>query len=401
MFHCFGLFFVLALSLHAQTLDEILTHSLKNHNSLKTIEQRLKGFDDSLALSRKFANPELSLVVNDIQFDDPTNRSIEPMQFEAVNFKQKIPYFGKRDAASKLINSQKELVLSSLDEAKVELIRSIKVTAYRIFEKEQQLGIVDEYLELLKSNIELSGVYGSSMSGDSWHEEMSNIQLTFIDLKIKRATIKSTRASLYSQLSYLSSMEIKSLELKTEISKPMAFSSYSKNLVNNASFKTKAVDVKTKNMMAKVKELDEVLDPYVKLGYYHRTAFEDYISISVGSALPVYGRESLSTQKARKDVLESQIKQSDFKAKLEALLKTQYIKLQNSYEVYKIINDESILELEHAFELSVTRVKSGKKMLGFTKLLEKKLKLYEKKYKAQASYNIAKTNMEALIGEIQ
>ncbi len=45
--------------------------------------------------------------MSDIQLRDISNRSLEPMQYTALNVNQKIPYFGKRDAASQKIEAQK------------------------------------------------------------------------------------------------------------------------------------------------------------------------------------------------------------------------------------------------------------------------------------------------------
>ena len=125
-------FFLFFTSLSSQTLDEIINSSMQTHNSLKVIQQRLSIVDDSIKLSQKFANPELSLSLSDIQFDDISNRSIEPMQFTSLTYKQKIPYFGKRDAHSSLVKAKKDVVYASLEDAKVSLIKEIKLNAYNL-----------------------------------------------------------------------------------------------------------------------------------------------------------------------------------------------------------------------------------------------------------------------------
>ena len=391
---------LLAVALQAQTLDELISHSLQNHKSLLAIERRLSGFEESLALSQKFANPELSLSVGDVQLSDPANRSIEPMQYQSLTFKQKIPYFGKRDASSGLVNSQKEFVSGSLRQARVRLVKEIKLSVYDVWELEQKLNLVDEYLELIQNNVELSGAYGAS-SGDGWHVEMSDMQLTLTELKIKKRTLINSLKARYARLSYLSSMEVNSVELDFELIQPPAIETYAKNLSNNPSLKIKIASEKVKNSKLKVKELDEFMDPYVSVGYFHRESFEDYVSFSVGSALPIYERESLSAQRAKKEVLEARAQSDDLRDGLKSSLTIEYATLLNSYEVYKILRDESVLELEHAFELSASRIKSGRNALLYTKLLEKRLKLYERTYVAQASYKRAEAKIEALTGEMK
>ncbi|DAB30971.1 MAG TPA: hypothetical protein CFH84_01130 [Sulfurimonas sp. UBA12504] len=84
--------FLLPLWLNATSLTTLIQNAEATHLSLDAIVQRVSAFDVSYAASRNFADPELSLSISDIQFDDPTNRSIEPMQYSAITLKQKIPY---------------------------------------------------------------------------------------------------------------------------------------------------------------------------------------------------------------------------------------------------------------------------------------------------------------------
>ncbi len=84
------LFILFTLSiLQAQSINQLI------QQSLKTIQHRLSAMDERIEKSRQWANPDLSFTINDIQFEDPTNRSLEPMQYNAVNYQQKFPWFGK------------------------------------------------------------------------------------------------------------------------------------------------------------------------------------------------------------------------------------------------------------------------------------------------------------------
>ena len=84
--------------LQAQSIDQLIKQSLENHPSLQTIKYRLSQMDERIEISQNFSNPDLSFTLNDIQFDDPFSRDLEPMQYQAINFKQKFPWFGKLDA---------------------------------------------------------------------------------------------------------------------------------------------------------------------------------------------------------------------------------------------------------------------------------------------------------------
>ncbi|MBU1657591.1 TolC family protein [bacterium] len=391
--------FALAVIVQAQNLNEIISHSLESHNSLRSIEQKISSFNDALELSQNFQNPELSLSIGDIQFKEPLNRSIEPMQYTSLNIKQKIPYFGKRAANASLVNAQKDIVFSSLQEAKVALVKEIKITAYTIWELEQKLLIIDEYIKLAKSNIELSNAYGSS--GESWHVEIASMQLSLLELNIKYSRMNSALKSLYAKLSYLGAKEIKSVQVDADVMQPKSLDTYAKDLLNNKSYAKQFKQVQEKNSLVKVKELDSNIDPFISVGYFYREAFEDYISVSVGAALPLYGSEDLNVQKARKEVLEAELNKTDVYEKLKVNLGEAHAELLSNYEVYLIISQRSIVELEHMIEVAESMLKNGKNLLSYTKLLEKKLSLDEQKFAAQAAYKRAEANIEALKGEIQ
>ncbi len=95
----FILFLLLGIIwLQAETIDGLIDKSLRHHRSLESIKLRLSAGDAYIAKSRNFENPTLSFTINDIQFADITDRSLEPMQWSAVKVKQKFPWFGKRDA---------------------------------------------------------------------------------------------------------------------------------------------------------------------------------------------------------------------------------------------------------------------------------------------------------------
>ena len=399
MFRIMSVLFALTVIVYSETLERIIAHSLQTHNSLKAIEQRLSGLDESLKLTQTFKNPTLSLNIGDIQFEDPLNRSLEPMQFTSVNVKQKIPYFGKRDAASSLVNAQKDVMLSSLEVAKIRLSKEIKLTAYTIWEYEQTFSIVNEHIELSLNNIELSSVYSSS--GDSTHMEAMGMRLSLSQLKIKRSMIMSKLDTLYSRISYLASQEISSVEVDVEIDEPKRFDEYKDRLQNNKTYKKKLSEVDEKNSHVKVRELDSKIDSYVSVGYFHREVNPDYLSVSIGASLPIYGSESLKEEHARKEVLESTHKSRDVYEHLKAELKEAHSQLTNSYNSYKIITNESIPEVEHMFELSSSMLKSGKNLLLYTDLLQKRLTLYEQKISVMASYKRSLSNIEALLGEIR
>lgn len=364
------LLFFLPLSLFAVELSTLIEYAKNNQTSLKTIEQRVSAVDDEYAISRNFADPVISLSVSDIQFKDPTNRSLEPMQFSSISFAQRIPYFGKRDANSDKIDAKKEKISLSLDEAKVKLVEGIKITAYSVWQIEEELKITAKYIQLTKQNIELYSALGSVDSKS--HMSIMSAEMALSELKIKQSRLESSLVGLYQELSYLCAMEVKSIELNMQVRKPEDISFYTQTQSQNISYKIKEARLKEADKDIKVKELASYVDPVVQVGYYHRAAYEDYANIGVSFSLPIYGSEESQTQMSRKLSLSSKAEVTDFENLLEAEIIQTYAKLESSYKIYDIIQNQSMPQIEHMFELSSSSIKSGEELFFIYRFISKK-----------------------------
>lgn len=135
-------------ALRAEGIGTLIDRALEQHHSLKMIEQRLGAFDAMEDKSALFANPELLVGINDVQFDDPMNRTLEPMQFTSVSIRQKFPWFGKRGAAGEKVRAQKAVLFASLEAAQAELAQRIRLRAYTVAELNARLEVLQNYLAL-------------------------------------------------------------------------------------------------------------------------------------------------------------------------------------------------------------------------------------------------------------
>jgi len=390
---------ILPLLLSATSLSTLIESAKASHTSLEAIQKRLSAVDNEYEVSRNFADPELSLSLSDIQLNDASNRSIEPMQYTAINLKQKIPYFGKRDAASKKVDAKKQKILSTLEDAKVQLVKSIKLTAYSIYQVEQQLKITDDYIKLTRQNIELYTAY--STSDTKAHMGIMSAELSLSQLKIKHSRLQSLLSALYKNVSYLSAMDVKSLELSLEMREPHELAYYLDATEQSSAYKVKKALVKEADAEVKVKELDKNVDPFVQVGYFYRESFEDYVNINVGFALPIYGTQDSKEEASRKLSLASKSEAVDFKNSLDSKIVQEYAKLQDSYRVYNIIENESLPQIEHMFDLTNTSIKSGSDLFIYIELLGKKLRLDEQSIEALSAYYKANASLDALIGAQQ
>ncbi len=383
--------------LQAQTLDALISHSLENHGSLKGIQQRLEALENEKEISRNFSDPEVSLTINDIQFANPTDRTIEPMQFSSLNIKQKIPYFGKRDAQTQMVESKKRLLNMNLEELRTELAKEIKVTAYSVWETEQELLITDSNIDIIKQTISLNEAY--YITSGNTQSALMNAELSLSEQKIKRNSLLSEQNSLYEKLSYLAGEKIENLELSLNVQEPKSLLFYQDKIGDSSALHVKDAELGIARSDLHIKELSQKIDPYIQAGYYYRENHPDYAAITVGASLPLYGTQKASEEEAKKLLLAKGFEESDLKEKLSSEIAQLYEKMRNDYLSYKILSDESMPKVEHLFDLVANSAKSKDSSLEYLAMLSKKLKLQEDIIKVTAQFYKTQASLLALTGD--
>lgn len=384
--------------LHAQSIDTLIKQSLKKHPSLHAIEHRLSAMNERIEASQNFSNPDISFTVNNIHFDDPSNRSIEPMQYEAVNFKQKFPWFGKLDARKTYTLAQKDVIMDSFDTAKVRLAEEIRMTAYTVKELEERIAIVNKYKSVANQNIKLYTSYASTQTKSHTNSMSASLLLSKIKIRAQRynAILKSQKA----RLNYLVQRKVKSLSDTLKVTRPKSLGTYLSKLENNPAYRMKLSQQNVASANKTIQELSTTPDPYVKMGYFHRSEFEDYTSITVGFSYPLYGTEELNSEAARKEILATKSASLDYRSSLHSEIEIMYAKLTEAYQIYKIIQEESLPQLEHMFELTQTGIQSGGDLFAYTNLLEQKLALEEERTSIKAEYLRTQAKLKSLTGEL-
>ena len=390
---------LLAISfIQAQTINQLIDRSIKKHPSLQTIQHRLSAMDERIEESQNFSNPDLSITINDIQFDDPTNRSLEPMQYNAVNFKQQFPWFGKLDARKTFTQAQKSVMLDSYEVAKITLAEEIRMTAYTIKELEERIRIIHRYKTLAKQNIDLYTAYASTENKS--HTSSMSASLMLSKIKIRAERYKTILKNQKAKLKYLVQGNTTTISDTLQIKRPKPLDSYLSKLQNNPKYKMKLSERNVADANKAIHDLSVTPDPYVKVGYFNRTEYPDYASITVGISLPLYGSEKLKSEAARKEALAAQSASLDYRHSLESEITIMYAKLTEAYQIYNIIRNESLPQLEHMFELSQSSIQKGDDLFAYTNLLEQKLALEEELISIKAEYLRTNAKLKSLIGVI-
>ncbi len=391
--------FFLSASAEAESINHMIDHAFKKHPSLHAIEQRLSAMDARIAKSRNWSNPELTLNMNDIRFDHPTNRGLEPMQYQAVNYKQRFPWFGKTDAREVFTRAQKSVIENSYAMSKVKLAEEIRKTAYTILEIGERIKIVKQYEALTRQNIALYDAY--TATDKMSHSDSMAAELLLSRLHIRAERYKSVYTSQEAKLAYLVQQKHVKVSDRFRIFKPKSLGYYLNRLDKNPAYRKTLSQSGVANANRDLKALDVNPDPFVQVGYFNRQEYEDYASVSVGFQLPIFGSEKLETEAARKEALAAKSASLDFRYALESEIRTAYAKMQEAYRIYGIIQNDSLPKLQHMFELNEASIESGEDLFTYTNLLIQKLDLDEERTVAKAQYLRSVATLNALIGHIK
>ena len=392
-----SILFTLSL-LQAQSINQLIQQSLKKHPSLKTIQHRLSAMDERIEKSQQWANPDLSLTISDIQFEDPFDRSLEPMQYNAVNFQQKFPWFGKLAARKTYAQEQKHVVLDSYDAARVQLALQIRTTAYTIKEIEARIAILHRYSQLSRQNIKL---YTDTIATDSMsHADSISAELSLSRIEIRSERYTSLLKSQKEKLSYLVQKKTMTISDRLRINKPGSLQRYLHKISNNPTYRMKLSQNRVANANKALLDLEVNPDPYVKVGYFNRQEYNDFASVTVGFSMPLYDTEELNSEIARKEALSSLSASLDYKAFLESEIRANYAKLKEAYRIYHIIQVKSLPQLKHLLELSSSAIEEGADLFTYTNILEQKLALEEESIAIKAEYLRTKAKLKALTGVI-
>jgi len=381
--------------LQAQSIQQLIDQSIKRHPSLKTIQHRLSAMDERIEESQNFSNPDLSFTINDIQFDDPFDRDLEPMQFNAINVKQKFPWYGKLDAKESFTKAQKDLIVDSYEVAKITLAKEIRMASYTMKEFEERIRIVKQYKAVAQQNIELYTSYASTENRSHTSMMAASLMLAKIKIKYERYTmiLKNQKA----KLKYLVQSDVSKISDPLEIKRPKSLESYLSKSQNNLNYHMKLSEQNIAEANKVIEDLSITPDPYLNVGYYNRSEFPDFVSVTVGVSLPLYGSEKHKAEAARKEALAASL---DYRSSLESDICVMYAKLTEAYHIYNIIQNESLPQLDHMIELSQSGIQSGGDLFAYTNLLEQKLDLEEQRVSIKAEYLRTQAQLKSLIGEI-
>ncbi|MCF6201590.1 MAG: TolC family protein [Hydrogenimonas sp.] len=360
---------------------------------------RIAAADYTIERAKNFDNPVLGLGINDIRLDEPANRSLERMQTQSVKFSQKIPWFGKRDTKEAIKKTAKRLLFASLKEAESMLFARIKQSAYRLWETERLIEITRQTIALTEQNIELFEAYTASSDSGNTHMGIMSAELVKSRLKTSLKRLIAQKERILALLSYLSFRDVRDVEVDLSYRNIPPLKDLILMAKKSPIVKIEEAKELIENRRLDLSRLQSGIDPVVSLGYFQRSSYEDYISIGIGFSLPIYGTEESEVQERRALLLAQRSRVADSKKRVVSKVKGLLAEAKSSQEIVNIIENESLPQIDHMFDLIRSDIAAGGDLYKFVDLVEQKLRLDAEAISARAKYYITLAEIEAILGE--
>jgi outer membrane protein, heavy metal efflux system len=375
----------LAISLlSATTIDELVKNSFENNYDLKSLEKSINIANHQISLSKNWQNPILSFGLNDLWINDLSSRNKEAMQASFVGISQVIPTASKLDIKESIAKNDKNIKIEDLEDKKLELESKIYEYAYDILISEEKYKLLDSYEQNVKK---LESLYTSLYKYQkATQNEILNSQISSLNINLEKQKLKNLIDNFYLKLEQITYLKIDHIDEKIDIKKIDL-------LLDNPEhpkFKILEESAKKSNEIAKFESAKKIPDVQVSLAYFQRDdKFNDYVNVAFSIPLPIYNTENTAKLQAKMDANETNDKLEQLKHNF--LLQTQMLKnsLNNSYENYKLIQQEIIplkqkiqknIENYNSFELIKPQesISNLNELISYeTKALDELQKYYE------------------------
>ncbi len=388
----FFIFFTLS-TLWGETLSALIDKALAQATSLAVIHKRIEVKSQDIESADLFANPTLAITKNTLPND-------QAMSQATLTLGQKLYWWGKRDEKEAVAKGEVEIERAKLHRAKVALVASIKQQAYRVWELQQLLKIVNEYMELTKASEELYEAYSASEDMGKNHMGIMSAKLSLSELKIKQTRYKALLEAAKKRLSYLVNDEVTSVELQLSITKLPHYDAKEFG-AKNADLEVVRSDIRKKDAAIDLADTNNYPDVNLLATYAYRENFDDYMNFGISMSLPIYSKEDIELQKAKIEKLEAKRQEADVENLVLRSFEEQYALLQAQYRIYKIIKEDTMPQIAHMLEISEAMIQNGTSLFEYIDILERKLKLDEQAVDAVTKFYIAKSKIEELRGDLK
>lgn len=333
-------------------IPSLSNKAIENNYDLKSIEKSLEIIDEDIKLATLWKNPTLTLGINDIHFDEPLTRDLEPMQGQFVGISQVIPMGEKLEIKEEIAKKDKKIVSLLLEEKKLKLKSKVYEVSYTILVLEKKLKLLNSYENNIKKIEKLSSALYKY--GKASQNEILNSKIAFSNIQIQKQNLKNMIENLYLRLEQISYTKVTQIESSLNIEKIVL----NMDIKNHPKILIEEEKVKKFNDISKLEIENEKSDIKVNLTYFNRDSkYKDYANISVNIPLAIYKTEKIKSLRAKLKSSELSSKLVDIKQSFKTETQVLENQINNSFLNYELI-ENSIIPLKTKMQKNIENYNS-------------------------------------------
>ena len=171
------------------TLDESVDIALKNNPGLAEMRARAEALSAIPSQAGALPDPRINFNAMNLP-TDTFGISQEPMTQMQFGISQDIPFPGKLTLREEAAEYEATAANKDVDEARLQLVRNVKVTWWRLFNLDQALIIVMHNQDLLRQFVEIAQTkykVGQGLQQDALLAHLELSKLIDLDLRLKGA----------------------------------------------------------------------------------------------------------------------------------------------------------------------------------------------------------------------
>jgi len=377
------------------SLQQILTRASEQSTQLKSLENQIQAGEFRQEQAGLWENPELAAEIGRIRNDGTGGSSFD------VSIKQSLPVFGQKNAARKVVESQREITLTERKKEALRIKHEVVRLSYRLAMFDELVKHIDHRQK--KWDIVVKFLKSRTLASPSQILEKNLIQNRLREIEEKALDIDLAREEAWQSLNVFLGLD-KRIEPKMEWiqKKTSRFSPDNLNLENNLE-----ITQQTKNILlaeAEVQTFESRAYPDLKLGVGVSRSRADVEEQSIYSILefsvPIFDRGQASSNAARSMVAsEKNILEHKRREVLSDFAKSA-LQLANAQKKLKIFPLPLIDQLER--EMDHTEIGFRKGLVAAPSFLELEEQVHEqtaKVYEAQLEYIQARSSLLMISGQ--
>lgn len=389
---------LLSLSLHAQTLQEVIDYSLKNNYQLQILQEESEIIDRQADLVSTWDDPILKAGMNDLQFEKPLSRDVEAMQNQFVALSQTIPLSNRIEISTAIERENQKVVEQKKEILSVNIAFRIRKAFIEAKNAQDNLKILDEYISFLHRPMhlikKLSAVEKNSV------EQYIKTQLLQQRYKLQREQWLVGIKIAKERIALIGNLKI------DDFSDEVPFKKYYLSSKDELLSQLEAQSPELKMVLA-LKEVarkgielaiaKEQADITVTGGYYQRDNRNDYLSFSVAMPLFIHEKQENRRVQAMKKANIQNISYARTKVELEQGLQITLHQLRALHQELRILEQNSV-KINQLIANAKATLASGGSLLHYYELFTQRTNNQLALQKKRLAIALSENQIDQLLG---